>query len=235
MPKSPQRPFIPHLTPNKPRAMSGSSEFRLAKPFVPGAERLEAPFSPAPADAFPRAEPQLPGIDEFLQHEAPSAPSAQVYGEDAFATDFEDSDELPPVEHFLDPLPPVSEFSSDEFSTKAATGNAIGHSESTDLKAGDAELDWLETEWQNYDWRAAAALGETVQSEASSAWAETDWSSSAPRPIPARPSAAHAIATALDQIAQRIREGELVLPGAAATPDPATIAATLAALLGIRK
>jgi hypothetical protein len=46
-----------------------------------------------------------------------------------------------------------------------------------------------------------------------------------------RPTAAQAIASALDQIAQRIRSGELAAGGAT---DPATLAATLAAILGKR-
>jgi hypothetical protein len=50
-----------------------------------------------------------------------------------------------------------------------------------------------------------------------------------------RPTAAQAIASALDEIARRIRDGELVVPPSAAVPDPTSIAATLASLLGIRK
>jgi hypothetical protein len=43
-----------------------------------------------------------------------------------------------------------------------------------------------------------------------------------------------AIAKALEQIAQRIKSGELAAPVPGSATDPATIAATLAALLGIR-
>jgi len=46
---------------------------------------------------------------------------------------------------------------------------------------------------------------------------------------------ADAIAVALDQIAERIRNGDLSLPGGGSVADPATIAATLAALLGVRR
>ncbi len=96
------------------------------------------------------------------------------------------------------------------------------------------ESGWGETDWQHYDWRAAAALGETANEEASSAWATTDWDAGAPRARELRKTAAHAIAKALDEIAQRIRAGEAVAPGNGAL-DPTNIAATLAALLGAKR
>ena len=40
--------------------------------------------------------------------------------------------------------------------------------------------------------------------------------------------------TALDEIARRIREGDLSVPAGPMT-DPATVAATLAALLGVKR
>jgi len=49
-----------------------------------------------------------------------------------------------------------------------------------------------------------------------------------------RKTAAHAIATALDEIARRIREGDLSVPAGPMT-DPAAIAATLASLLGVKR
>ena len=49
-------------------------------------------------------------------------------------------------------------------------------------------------------------------------------------------SAAQAIANALDQIAQQIREGGLTVPSpGGALNDPRAIAATLAALLGVKR
>ena len=93
----------------------------------------------------------------------------------------------------------------------------------------------LETEWQHFDWRAAAALGETANVEASSAWATTDWGGTVPKVGDLRQTAAHAIATALDEIAKRIRDGDLAVPGQGPMADPATIAATLSALLGVKR
>ena len=39
MSQSPQRPFVPHRTPKSARPTIATSDFRLYRPFVPGAER----------------------------------------------------------------------------------------------------------------------------------------------------------------------------------------------------
>jgi hypothetical protein len=236
VPQQPQRPYVPHRTPNKPRPAMVPSEFRLSKPFVPGSDRALAPEFEANegGHGVTAGAETLPGIDEFLHPETTAEGYAAVPPANEFLeSDLEEPDELPPVEHFLDPLPPVGEFSADDFPAYGSQDVATEGASSGDQIAG-AESEWLETDWQNYDWRAAAALGETAATEASNAWSTTDWDTSSPRRA-ARPSAAHAIAKALDEIAQRIRDGELAVPAPSSATDPATIAATLAALLGIRK
>ena len=235
--QQPQRPFIPHPTPKKPRPSAELAEFRLARPFVPGAER------PVTASSEPRqgigeersnVAAGLPGIEEFLQLGGPAtAVAAPVESYD----DFEEQDELPPVEHFLDPLPPVSSF-AEEFPSEFAPGESGSALPGAAESGARNDEGWLETAWQSYDWKAAAALGETGESEASNAWAETDWESLSQRANAARrPTAAQAIASALDEIARRIRDGDLVVPpsAAGAVADPTSIAATLASLLGIRE
>lgn len=227
MTQQPQRPFVPHRTPKSARPTITSSEFRLYRPFVPGAERdeIEATGPMRPAGSVERTSDvtaPIRSIDEFLDRSVPGP---------------DESDELPPVEHFLDPLPVVERFAPDADGALADAWPA----ESGDVAAakpggGDSpESGWIETDWQHYDWRAAAALGESAEREASNAWATTDWDGSVPRARDVRPTAAHAIATALDAIAQRIREGELAVPGSAATSDPAKIAAQLAAILGVKQ
>lgn len=214
MPQKPQRPFVPHRTPTSPRPAIGASEFRLYTPFVPGVARESAEMNALPASANVtelRSDADLlRPIEDFLETAAASSPVYDQAVEDLpDVSDFgEEADELPPVEHFMDPLPEVS-------------------SESP-------ESGWGEADWQRYDWQGAAALGETASEEASSAWAKTDWEGNVPRARELRKSAAHAIATALDEIAQRIRAGEQVAPGSGAL-DPTNIAATLAALLGIKR
>ncbi|MDP9206407.1 MAG: hypothetical protein M3P12_13305 [Gemmatimonadota bacterium] len=224
MPQKPERPFVPHRTPTTARPPIGVSEFRLYTPFVPGDVRqtLEVTVPPAltrVAEAQSDANVLRP-IEDFLDS-SPLHPATYQQGAEDLPDvgDFEEEpDELPPVEHFIDPLPAVEQF---------APTSAEG--------ADPAESGWVETDWQHYDWLAAAALGESGNAEASNAWATTDWDATAPRARELRQTAAHAIATALDEIAQRIRSGELAVPGRGAMTDPANIAATLATLLGVKR
>jgi hypothetical protein len=237
--QKPQRPFVPHRTPTHPRPAITASEFRLYTPFVPGASR-EAVAVNVPLSSTSVAEAQsdlnvLRPIEDFLDTLPPSARPYQSGIEDVpEVADFEDeADELPPVEHFIDSLPDVDEFTS--AAEPGSMGNgAAGENASAAHPSNTVEPEWGETDWQHYDWRAAAALGETANEEASSAWATTDWDAGAPRARELRKTAAHAIAKALDEIAQRIRAGEVVAPGNGAL-DPTNIAATLAALLGAKR
>jgi len=240
---SPLRPFVPHRTPPRPRPAVGSSEFRLARPFVSGAEAERGGTDqrgPAPT-ASAESAASLQPIQDFLHRSSGNpAPAAAESRRDEFSAEFDEpSAELPPVEHFLDPLPEVGEF--EENAPQAIDAPWAGQ-QSTVPGSGASETpgsEWAITDWQQYDWRSVAALGETGESAASNAWATTDWDATGPRPANApkseRPTAAQAIASALDQIAQRIRDGELAVPMPGSATDPATIAATLAALLGIRQ
>jgi len=178
-------------------------------------------------------ETSLRSIDDFLDT-APTETTVYAHEmEDTYSSEFdEEADELPPVEHFIDELPAVDHFAPE-------SGGLNGDSDAAALDPGARSLEpsesgWLETDWQHYDWRAAAALGETANEEASTAWATTDWDVTARKTGDLRQSAAHAFASALDEIARRIRDGDLGVPGGSLT-DPAAIAATLAALLGVKR
>ena len=229
----PQRPFIPHRTPNKPQPAVRAADFRISKPFVPGDGRIAPELTTPEIVATPArvGSASMPGIDEFLQVQT-GPPLTGVAGE-SFAADFDEEDELPPVEHFLDPLPSVADFSAEDLDRYARETVEAARGEAP--QSANSDSGWLETDWQNYDWRAAAALGESGASEASTAWASTDWDIGAPRASGSRPTAAQAIASALDQIAERIRAGELAVPSPGEPSDPASIAAALAAMLGIRR
>jgi hypothetical protein len=239
--QQPQRPFVPHLTPTSSPTIVTRSEFRLSRPFVAGSPRQEilaAPASPPVESAAPRRErrEELPSIEAFLDTSPQRAKPTVVESRDEYSPDFAEDTALPPVEHFLDPLPAVGNFAPD------AEGALIEEFESVDnhetaapTNGAVAETGWVEDDWQQYDWRAAARLGDGVDAEASSDWAATDWDAGAPARRTDKPTAAQAIANALDQIAQRIREGDLSVPPPGALTDPAAIAATLAALLGVRR
>jgi len=218
MQQKPQRPFVPHRTPGSSTGIAAGSEFRLSRPFVPDAEQAQTAvgmFSGAaePAPIESDREPVLRGIKEFVQ---------------------EDEYELPPIEHFTDPLPAVESFAPEnegamiEGTTDAMDYASVGTSPPVPGSAG-----WVEEDWQNFDWRAAANLGDAPDAEATNDWATTDWDRAA-HPRERRTSAAQAIANALDNIARRIRDGELAPPGPGDLGDPTAIAAKLAALLGVR-
>jgi hypothetical protein len=232
MPQPPQRPYVPHRTPTRGQPAISTSDFMLSKPFVPDADLVRnAVMAPVDSVAVP-AESRMPSIESFLVTPRPgSSPPA-----DAFKQEIEELEELPPLEHFLDPLPPISEFSSESAESYADASADFPDTSVAREPSATADSDWVATDWQRYDWQSAAALGETerAQAEASDSWATTDWEVPAPKHNERTKTPSDAIATALDQLAERLRNGDLGLPGAAAA-DPATIAATLAALLGVRR
>ncbi|HYS70292.1 MAG TPA: hypothetical protein VEM14_08635 [Gemmatimonadaceae bacterium] len=234
MEHSPERPFVPRPTPTKPQPALGAADFALSRPFVPGAEkeRIASLRIESEIDTGIVVQAALPPIERFLDVSAPIANNLAL-DDEVFPEEYESEDEeLPPVEHFVDPLPAVEDFAS-EASAEEPDYDRTASSMDNPALADSATTDWIETDWQRYDWRAAAALGDTGENEASNAWASTDWE--VPRSAEVRPTTPDAIATALDQIAQKLREGDLALPGQGVVSDPATVVATLAALLGIKR
>lgn len=243
MPGKPQRPFVPHHTPTTARAPIAASEFRLSRPFLPGGERSAVEpvafvETAGLAQEQSEARDSLRPIADFLDR----PPTARDYransAGDVYPSEAEDEpEELPPVEHFLDPLPSVDYFAAEADANPAGARPGAGDDPASKSARGPdpSEGGWGETDWQRYDWRAAAALGETGVDEATTEWAATDWEATGHRSREPRQSAANAIATALDEIARRIREGDLSSSGPGPVTDPATIAATLAALLGVRR
>jgi len=174
-------------------------------------------------DAAGRGEAErLSPIEDFL-HARTSAE-----GEPAGIEDY--GYELPPVEHFMDAPPgdaSVAFEGNDEPVAQTPRSAPSGEPDTSE---------WSEADWQQFDWRSAAALGDATDPAASSAWRETNWENAPPkgRDGPAE-TAAKAIADALDGIARRIREGDLSLPSPGSINGPGDIAATLAALLGVKR
>lgn len=235
MEHSPDRPFVPRPTPTKSQPALGAADFTLSRPFVPGAEkdRIASIRIESEIDGGVAAPTALPPIERFLDVSAPIANDLAA-DDEAFAEEYESEEsELPPVEHFIDPLPAVEDFGAETNAAEQADYEETESSIGTPALADSSTTDWIETDWQRYDWRAAAALGDTGENEASNAWASTDWD--VPRSPEGKATTPDAIATALDQIAQKLREGDLALPGQGTVSDPATVVATLAALLGIKR
>ena len=90
---------------------------------------------------------------------------------------------------------------------------------------------WATGEWQRYDWRAAAALGPEERARAAQAWSDLDWEGDARGRAIQRNDE---IAAALEEIARRVRAGELHVHGHAGMSAEAAAAAALAALLAKR-
>ena len=181
---------------------------------------------------FPR-KPFLPGV----RSASPSAPAKRfeisapyLFGRPATVAAMPEA-ELPSIDEFLDRTPPIEEFAPAEPEPRSATEWSWGE------EATGGEMPAPEeptADWQSYDWDSAASLGSAPRDAAAEAWASTDWSEPESS-REGRQSAAEALARALDQISRRIRAGELRVPGPETVQDDAAIAATLAALLGIRR
>lgn len=218
MQQKPQRPFVPHRTPKSSTGMATSSEFRLSRPFIPEAGKA-APVvgmfadAPEPMPIASHREPALRGIEEYAH---------------------EDEYELPPIEHFTDPLPAVESFAPGNEGAMNEGADAMDYTSVGTAPPVPGSAGWVEEDWQHFDWRAAAALGDGPNVEASNDWASTDWDAASPPPRDRRPTTAQAIASALDNIARRIRDGDLAPAEAGELTDPTAIAAKLAALLGVR-
>jgi hypothetical protein len=178
----------------------------------------------------------MPPIEAFLDEvtRTPPAPATTEHAETYSTEHATDDDELPPLEHFVDPLPPVDDFAAQAESTEDAGAFGIEGAAAGEASRSDSG-EWGQTDWQQFDWRAAAGLGQTADMEATNAWAATDWEAGGPRARETRPTPAQALAIALDDIAQRIRDGQLAMPIGGIPSDPGSIAASLAALLGVKR
>ena len=227
MPQPLERPFIPSGSAGAGTPATSTVAFHLTPPFVHG----QVPSQ--------NAEELVRPIEDFLD-----AGDGEIAGEsnafDYSRASVAVADDLPPIEHFTDPLPPVDGFAPEwqpptiEASAYYESETLVEPSSAEPVQSGtEDDSGWIETEWQQFDWNAAAALGDASDPAASDEWSRTDWETSPP-PRDVRETAAQAIASALDQIAERIRKGELIVPPPAAVTDPTAIAATLAALLGVR-
>src|SRR5206468_2258416 len=155
-------------------------DFAVSRPFVPGADREAVDSLRREYHASAGADSSLPSIEAFLDKSVPPTSSrAAANMEVEFATGFAtDEDELPPVEHFVDPLPSVNEYGA-RLTAEARDSESFGFSETTTSESATSDSgEWGESDWQQFDWRSAARLGETADTEATDAWAATDWDAS---------------------------------------------------------
>ncbi len=204
----------------------------FGRPYVAGSTTPKQPPGDMPFVLFP------PYV-----HGRASATSWEVE-QPVTARETQSSAELPSIQQFVDELPSISEFTAEETETPAAWPS------SQEVEPAQAQSfawptwgvseqpvppsAWETDDWQGYDWGAAGRLAHAEPDPAAEAWASTDWSEPT-HARASRQSAAEALASALDQIARRIRDGELSVPGADTVKDQAAITAALAAVLGIKR
>jgi hypothetical protein len=140
-------------------------------------------------------------------------------------------EDIPSIDDFLDHSPPIEQFAPSQTEPAPMAEWSWGGEAVAPHTAVPAEP---KSDWEAFDWGSAASLGNAPPDAAAEAWASTDWSE--PRSSKeSRQTAAESLAHALDQIARRIRAGELRVPGPETVQDDAAMTATLAALLGVRR
>ena len=149
-------------------------------------------------------------------------------------------EQLPPIEDYLDELPSIDDFLDHEDYPPI---EEFAPSEESDeffepVAAAEPEEGWAAGSWQSYDWSSAAALNRSTSSavDSSDAWSESEWPDPVRVPHDSFDSgpSADEIADALDGIAHRIRNGELVIDKLQGTQPEVAMAAALAVLLRMR-
>jgi hypothetical protein len=142
---------------------------------------------------------------------------------------------MPQIEEFLDELPLIDDFLLSPEAHAEVPAPVRAEPVSQPVQAD--EEGWAAADWQSYDWSGLASLGapEPEAAAAHAEWASTSWDSTAgrfsvkSRRKPALPE--DEVAAALDEMARRIRSGELSLQEFRGTPPEAAIAALFAAFL----
>ena len=136
-------------------------------------------------------------------------------------------DDLPLIEQFLDELPSIEDYLDD-----APVPAEVAPASVTAPVEHDTE-GWAISGWQSYDWHSLAHLGHAPDNRLTpeEAWNPGPW----PVSVTADPGpSADEVAAALDDIAQRIRSGELPIDQFRSSPPEAAMAAVIAAMLRLR-
>ena len=153
-------------------------------------------------------------------------------------------DDLPPIEQFLDEFPSIDDYLADEAEDFSPVAVAV---ESPEDAAAGGDEGWGITEWQSYDWQGLSSLTTppaarpAIQLEESVAPGWSDPEAVVTQNIgdtlsvtSAGASSAEEVAKALDDIARRIRSGEVTIDQFRSMPPEAAMAAAIAAMLRLR-
>jgi hypothetical protein len=156
------------------------------------------------------------------------------------ATAVDASETLPFIERFVDDLPLIDEFLLEPSDGAPTNPDPASGATGAVTSVAAAETDtegWAPADWQSYDWSGLASLAapEPEAAEAHAAWSSTNWDAGGPGSLE-RSHRLHnlredEVAAALDEIARRIRSGELSLYQFRESPPAAAIAAAFASVL----
>ena len=201
--------------------MDDHSELRTAPGTGQGQHRkLHPPF--AQPDPGRRAMPHMATMASEISEEV------------------DDQASLPPIEQFVDELPLIDEFLVSAHAPTPMQVDSMQHAApgtSVNALGTNTEEGWADADWQSYDWSRLASLGAPAPeaAEAHAAWSSTNWEARGTGSRDASGSAMYLqedeVAAALDEIARRIRSGELSLHQFRGSPPEAAIAAAFASLL----
>jgi len=192
-------------------------------------QKLHPPF--AQPDPGRRATPHMA---EATSDEAADAPpdSFELASRETDELDADSSTNMPSIDRFVDDLPLIDEFLLESSSPLGTPMQAQGASTS------DTATDegWADADWQSYDWSGLASLGAPAPeaAEAHAAWSSTDWDTGRRRRTQSEHLREDEVAAALDEIARKIRSGELSLHQFRGSPPEAAIAAAFASVLRSR-
>ncbi|MEO8578080.1 MAG: hypothetical protein ABI556_15325 [Gemmatimonadales bacterium] len=157
------------------------------------------------------------------------------------------SPEVPSIGEFLDELPSITEFLAAEVSVEPIETHIVEELPAIDRFAPDQydAAGWAISDWQSFDWSSLGSLAPRTQHAAAEAdWKSTEWAPEDDDVYGATEDAyefsssdtgANEVAAALNEIAERIRSGELAIDKFDGIPPEAVIAAALAALLKMRR
>lgn len=202
-------------------------------------QKLHPPF--AQPDPGRRATPQMAAETSEERDAAVTAdPFDLPRTQDA---ELDSSNSMPSIEQFVDDLPLIDEFllelnAPTATPVQADSGNMRGGMAGAQTSdTGTDSEGWADADWQSYDWSGVASLGAPAPeaAEAHAAWSSTNWDAGRG----GRPESDHLredeVAAALDEIARKIRSGELSLHQFRGSPPEAAIAAVFASLLRSRR
>ena len=175
--------------------------------------------------------------------EADSTGSARRYPPFAVPTE---SPEIPSIGEFLDELPSITEFLAADLAGHNDARYGAEHLPAiADFAPEEYDAEgWAIAGWQSFDWSSLGSLGRPTQYAAADAsWTATEWAPEDEGAYGVTEDAyefsesktnADEVAAALNDIAARIRSGELAVDMFDGTPPEAAMAAALAAILRMR-